>query len=46
MIADAILDDDAPLRVGCDPLSIGLLDGWRATSDEEFMRAMMGAWLD
>jgi len=45
-IADAILDDASPLRVGCDPLSVGLLEGWRAASDEDFMRATMGAWLD
>ena len=29
-IVDAILDDDAPLRSGCDPLGRGLLDAWRA----------------
>jgi NAD(P)-dependent dehydrogenase (short-subunit alcohol dehydrogenase family) len=43
-IADAILDDDAPLRVACDPLAVGLLDGWRASSDEAFMRSMLPAW--
>jgi NAD(P)-dependent dehydrogenase (short-subunit alcohol dehydrogenase family) len=45
MIADAILDDDAPLRVGCDPLGIGMLSSWRSTSDEELMKPMMAAWL-
>jgi NAD(P)-dependent dehydrogenase (short-subunit alcohol dehydrogenase family) len=40
-IADAILDDDAPLRVGCDTLSIGMLDGWRAASDEAWMTSML-----
>jgi NAD(P)-dependent dehydrogenase (short-subunit alcohol dehydrogenase family) len=45
-IVDAILDDDAPLRVACDPLAVGLLDGWRASSDEAFMRAMLPAWTD
>jgi NAD(P)-dependent dehydrogenase (short-subunit alcohol dehydrogenase family) len=40
-IADAILDDDAPLRVGCDKLSIGMLDGWRATSDEAWMTSLL-----
>jgi len=44
-IADAILDDEAPLRVGCDPLSIGMLDAWRSTSDEELMRPMLAAWV-
>jgi len=33
-IVDAILDDDAPLRVGCDPLSVGMLDAWRQQADE------------
>jgi NAD(P)-dependent dehydrogenase (short-subunit alcohol dehydrogenase family) len=40
-IVDAIVDDDAPLRVGCDPLSIGLLDAWRAQTDEAFQRSML-----
>jgi NAD(P)-dependent dehydrogenase (short-subunit alcohol dehydrogenase family) len=43
-IADAILDDDAPLRVGCDPLGTGLIDAWRTTSDEDLMRGMLSAW--
>jgi NAD(P)-dependent dehydrogenase (short-subunit alcohol dehydrogenase family) len=42
-IADAILDDSAPLRVGCDPLSVGMLEGWRAQPDEDWMRSMLGA---
>ncbi len=45
-IADAVLDDDAPLRVGCDPLGIGLIDAWRTTPDEDLMQAMMSAWID
>ena len=43
-IVDAILDDDAPLRVGCDPMAIGMIEGWRASSDEDFMRAMLPSW--
>ena len=43
-IVDAILDDSSPLRVACDPLAVGLLDAWRATSDEELMRSMLPAW--
>src|SRR5581483_9314316 len=43
-IADAILDDDSPLRVGCDPLAVGMIEGWRASSDEDFMRAMLPSW--
>ncbi len=43
-IVDAILDDDAPLRVGCDPLSVGMLEAWRTQSDEQFQRSMLPAW--
>ena len=45
-IVDAILDDDAPLRVGCDPLAVGLLDAWRGQSDEALMQSMLPAWTD
>jgi NAD(P)-dependent dehydrogenase (short-subunit alcohol dehydrogenase family) len=45
-IVDAILDDDAPLRVGCDPMSVGMLDAWRSQSDEAFMQSMLPAWVD
>jgi NAD(P)-dependent dehydrogenase (short-subunit alcohol dehydrogenase family) len=41
MIVDAILDDDGPMRCGCDPLSVGLLDLWRQ-SDDEAMFDMTG----
>jgi NAD(P)-dependent dehydrogenase (short-subunit alcohol dehydrogenase family) len=34
LIADAILDDTGPMRYGCDPLSVGLLDLWRQSDDE------------
>jgi len=44
VIVDAVLDDDAPLRVGCDPLAVGLLDAWRGSSDEDLMQAMLPAW--
>jgi NAD(P)-dependent dehydrogenase (short-subunit alcohol dehydrogenase family) len=40
-IVDAILDDASPLRRGCDPLSDGSLAGWRATSDEDWMRGFL-----
>jgi NAD(P)-dependent dehydrogenase (short-subunit alcohol dehydrogenase family) len=43
-IVDATLDDDAPLRVGCDPLAVGLIDAWRSQSDEEMMKSMLPAW--
>jgi NAD(P)-dependent dehydrogenase (short-subunit alcohol dehydrogenase family) len=41
LIVDAILDDRGPMRYGCDPLSIGLLDLWRQ-SDDEAMFALTG----
>lgn len=41
LIADAILDDAGPMRYGCDPLSVGLLDLWRR-SDDEAMFALTG----
>ena len=40
-IADAILDDDAPLRVGCDDLSEGMIAGWRKASDEAWNRPLL-----
>jgi len=46
-IADAILDDDAPLRVGCDDLSEGMLQGWRkAGSDEAWLRPMLTGFVE
>jgi NAD(P)-dependent dehydrogenase (short-subunit alcohol dehydrogenase family) len=33
-IADAILNDAGPMRHGCDPVSIGLLELWRQSDDE------------
>lgn len=43
-IADAIVDDAAPLRVACDPVGAALLDGWRHSSDEEWMRGMLASF--
>ena len=41
-IADAILDDGAPLRAGCDDMSEGMLTAWRnSSSDEAWMRPML-----
>jgi NAD(P)-dependent dehydrogenase (short-subunit alcohol dehydrogenase family) len=40
-IVDAILDDSGPLRYGCDPLSVGMLDLWRQ-SDDESMYGLTG----
>jgi hypothetical protein len=40
-IVDAILDTSGPMRYGCDPMSIGLLELWRQ-SDDETMFDLMG----
>jgi len=46
-IADAILDDDAPLRVGCDDLSVGMIAGWRnAASDEAWMQPLLASFTE
>jgi NAD(P)-dependent dehydrogenase (short-subunit alcohol dehydrogenase family) len=34
-IVDAILDDQGPLRYGCDPVSIVALDMWRSETDQD-----------
>jgi NAD(P)-dependent dehydrogenase (short-subunit alcohol dehydrogenase family) len=44
-IVDAILDDDGPMRHGCDPQSMALLDGWRQVSDEQFMSESVARFL-
>ncbi len=41
LMVDAILDEAGPMRYGCDPLSVGLLDVWRQ-SDDEGMFALTG----
>jgi len=33
-IVDAILDSSGPMRYGCDPMSVSLLDLWRQSDDE------------
>ena len=40
-IADAILDDQAPLRMGCDPMGAGILEAWRNSDDETMMSGML-----
>jgi NAD(P)-dependent dehydrogenase (short-subunit alcohol dehydrogenase family) len=42
-IRAAILDDDGPMRYGCEPMSVGLLDLWRSSSDEAVFASMSGA---
>jgi NAD(P)-dependent dehydrogenase (short-subunit alcohol dehydrogenase family) len=41
LIVDAILDDDGPMRYGCDPMSSGMIEAWRRSTDEEMMRGML-----
>ena len=42
-----ILDDDAPLRAGCDDPSDGMLAGWRnADSDEAWMRPLLASFTE
>ncbi len=44
-IVDAILDDDGPLRYGCDDMSEGMLEGWRmVASDDAWLRPMFDAF--
>jgi len=43
-IADAILDDAAPLRVAPDPMGAALLDAWRTQDDATALRAMLDAF--
>ena len=38
-IVDAILDERAPLKVGCDPLSEEMLKAWRAGTEEDYQRS-------
>ena len=40
-VVDAILDSSGPMRYGCDPMSLELLDLWRQ-SDDETVFAMTG----
>jgi NAD(P)-dependent dehydrogenase (short-subunit alcohol dehydrogenase family) len=40
-IVDAILDDNGPLRYGCDPLSEGMLSGWNDANNAQWVRGML-----
>jgi hypothetical protein len=46
LIVDAILDDRGPMRYGCDPLSVGLLDLWRQSDDETMFELTGRSLLD
>jgi NAD(P)-dependent dehydrogenase (short-subunit alcohol dehydrogenase family) len=41
-IRAAILDDGGPMRYGCEPMSVGLLELWRSSSDETVFASMSG----
>jgi NAD(P)-dependent dehydrogenase (short-subunit alcohol dehydrogenase family) len=43
-IVDAICDDDAPMRVSCDPMGDGLLAGWSTTPDPEWQKSFLTAF--
>ena len=40
-IVDAILDDESPMRIGCDQLSISMIEAWRQQGDEAWMQSLM-----
>jgi NAD(P)-dependent dehydrogenase (short-subunit alcohol dehydrogenase family) len=40
-IVDAILDDDGPLRYGCDDLSEGMLTAWNAADNAQWITGML-----
>jgi NAD(P)-dependent dehydrogenase (short-subunit alcohol dehydrogenase family) len=40
-VVATILDDDAPLRSGCDPLSEGMLRAWNATDNAQWVGQML-----
>jgi NAD(P)-dependent dehydrogenase (short-subunit alcohol dehydrogenase family) len=42
-IRAAILDDGGPMRYGCEPMSVGLLELWRSSSDESVFLSMSGS---
>jgi len=44
-IADAIQDDAGPMRYGCDPVSVAMLEAWRGAPDEQAMRAALARFL-
>jgi NAD(P)-dependent dehydrogenase (short-subunit alcohol dehydrogenase family) len=46
LIVDAILDDRGPMRYGCDPLSVGLIDLWRRSDDETMFELTGRSLLD
>lgn len=46
LIVDAILDESGPMRYGCDPLAVGLLDLWRQSDDEAMFELTGQSLLD
>jgi NAD(P)-dependent dehydrogenase (short-subunit alcohol dehydrogenase family) len=41
-IRAAILDDGGPMRYGCEPMSVGVIEMWRSSSDEQVFAAITG----
>jgi NAD(P)-dependent dehydrogenase (short-subunit alcohol dehydrogenase family) len=46
LIVDAVFDDQGPMRYGCDPLSVGLLEVWRQSDDEAMFKLIGQSLLD
>lgn len=44
-IVDAIDDEDAPWRLGCDDVGAGLVQAWSSTPDEQHQRSFLDAFL-
>lgn len=44
VIVDAICDDGSPMRIACDPLGAGLLEGWATTPDPEHQRGFLSTF--
>jgi hypothetical protein len=44
-IVDLVCDDEAPFRLGCDPMGAGLVEGWASTPDETWQHSFLSAFL-
>jgi hypothetical protein len=42
-VVDAIEDVDGPMRYGCDPVSDGMLAGWRVTPHDQWYASLLDA---
>jgi NAD(P)-dependent dehydrogenase (short-subunit alcohol dehydrogenase family) len=43
-IVDAICDDDAPARIGCDPMGDEMVAGWSTTPDVEWQESFLSVF--